>query len=28
MAKKKSSVYAHFVIEYKDPQGVIVVLNR
>jgi len=28
MVKKKSSVYAYFFIEYKDPRGVIVVLSR
>jgi len=28
MVKKRSSVYAYFGIEYKDPRGVMVVLNR
>ena len=28
MVKKRSSVYAYFVIEYKDPRGVMVAFNR
>jgi len=28
MMKKGSSVSAYFVIEFKDPRGVMVVLNR
>jgi len=28
MVKKRSSVYAYFGIEYKDPRGVMVVLYR